>query len=280
VYNCQCFSVETIITAYLLILAMNQPPVRLNEPTDADVAAYHSLSGWAVAGLIAGAISILALVDPWLWTIPIAAIYICCRALWKIHQNAPILLGRKLALAGLWLSVFSIAAASGDWFYYRQRVGDEARQTALFWFDLIARNRPEAAFQLTLVPQQRHALDEQLWDFYKNSEKMRTELENYVAPPKPEEPPRLVRTLLALGDAAKTRYFKTIAQVSDGPFYVIDQLYAVTFDDAGEKKTFFVMVRLGRMTMSNGRASWRILGAEGGFDQYGNQKTNPEDNPI
>jgi hypothetical protein len=248
---------------------------RLAETTDEKLAEYRSLSGWAVTGLIFGLLSPLALVDPLLWTVPIAGVLVCGRALWIIKQNAPELVGRKLALAGLWLIVLSLTAAPADWLCYRWRMRSEARQTALFWFELLAKNRPEMAYQLTLTSKFRQPLDERLWAFYQDTNKFKwlTILKNYVAPAKPDEPPRLVRTLLALGDSAQVRYLKTLDQQYIGSEEVLDQLYAVTFDDSGQKKTFFAAVRLARERTGNDHASWTIIDAQGGVDRNGKNKT-------
>ncbi|MGD0382651.1 MAG: hypothetical protein ABSA77_03950 [Thermoguttaceae bacterium] len=250
---------------------------RVTEQTDVELAAYRSISGWAVAGLVIGLLSPLALVDPLLWAMPIAAGIVCVRAFSQIRQNAPAMIGRKAALAGLWLAVFSFSAAYGDWLYYRWRIRDEARQTALFWFELLAQNRPELAFQLTLHPQQRRPFDERIWDFYVDSEKDKvkwfTALKNYVAPGKEGEPASLVRTLLALGDSADVRYLGTLDQFFVESQYVVDQLFAVTFTESGGKKTFFVSIRLARIGASDEHAGWRIVGAQGGVDENGKTTT-------
>ena len=94
-------------------------------------------------------------------------------------------------------------------------------------------------------------------------------MKKYVEPGKPGESPNLVRTLMALGDSAEVRYVRTLDQLSIGPQEVVDQLYAVTIVESGEKKTFFVSIRLARMIMSNGRADWRIIETQGGVDENG-----------
>ena len=211
--------------------------------------------------------------DPLLWAVPVIAGAVCVRAFGQIKQKAPVMIGRKAALVGLWLAVFWLTAAYSDWAYFRWRIRDEARQAALFWFDLLAKDRPELAYQLTLVPQQRHALDERIWDFYVDSEseagKWFTNLKNYVAPGQSEESPNLVRTLLALGNSAKVRYLGTLDQFYVESKYIVDQMYAVTFVESGEKKTFFVLVRMARDLEGGNHAVWRIVYAEGNVDEYG-----------
>jgi hypothetical protein len=288
---------------------MDAPKVRLAEPTDAQLAQYHSISRWAVAGLALGALGPFALVARAFWAVPILGIVACLWALWQIRQNAPALIGRKAALLGLWLSALWLSAAAADLYCYRWRISGEARQAALFWFQLLAENRPELAFQLTLPYQQRKPLDSRIWDFYAQNQKWRTALENYVAPAQPDQPPRLVRTLLALGPAAKVRYLGTLDYLIIQAQDVVDQLYAVTFQEqdenqageeqagenrpgenlsgekrvgenvpeekragekpSGETKTFLVRVRLTRATTPQGRADWQIVEADGGVDWTG-----------
>ncbi len=243
----------------------------LTDFQDAEVAEYRSFSGWAVVALLIGILSPLALADPLVWAVPIAGIAISSWALRRIKQNAPALLGRKTALAGLWLAAFFLAVASSDWCYHRWLIRSEARQVALFWFELLAKNRPESALQLTLSPESRQPLDARIWDFYKNTKKWRKALRNYVAEGKPQEPPRLVRTLLALGDSAQVRYLSTLSQIYIESQEWLTQLYALTFEEAGEKKTFFISIQLARVRLSNGRSSWRIIGAQGGVGPDGNK---------
>jgi hypothetical protein len=253
---------------------------RVSEQTDVQFAAYRSVSGWAVVGLLIGLLSPLALADPMLWAVPIVAGVVCVLAFRQIKQKAPDMIGRKAALVGLWLAVFSLTAAYSDWLYFRLRIRDEARQAALYWFELLAKNRPEFAFQLTLVPQQRHALDERIWDFYVDLDKLKwyTAMKNYVAPGKDEQSPNLVRTLMALGDSADVRLLGTLDVFYIESKYIVDQLYGVTFVESGEKKTFFVHVRMARHSESGERAAWRIVYAQGGVDQSGQKVSEGDSN--
>jgi hypothetical protein len=70
---------------------------RVTEPTDDQVAEYRPISGWAVAGLLIGLLSPLAMVDPLLWAVPIIAGAVCIRAFGQIKQKAPVMIGRKAA---------------------------------------------------------------------------------------------------------------------------------------------------------------------------------------
>ncbi len=110
--------------------------------------------------------------------------------------------GRKLAWAGLVLSLLFLAAAPADWFTYRWMVRNEARQFSALWFRYLAREEPQKAQQLNLSPQIRQPLDDRLWEFYRNSARQRNNLQAFVKLP-------LMRTLLALGPNAQVRFYQT-----------------------------------------------------------------------
>ncbi len=65
------------------------------------------------------------------------------------------------------------------------------------------------------------------------------------------------------------RYLGTLDLFYVESKYIVDQLYGVTFVESGEKKTFFVVVRLARHCVDGDHAVWRIVYAQGGVDRYG-----------
>ena len=231
---------------------------RLAEDQDADVAEYRRVSGAAVGGLILGLLSPAALVDPVAWCLPVAGILVSIYALRRIRRSADELTGRQAALWGLWLSLCFAAAAPADLLYYRHRVCQEAKQYAAMWFDLIAEGRPERAFQLTVDQKNRQPLNDRLWQYYRDNPVVRTALDHYVAPAKEGGKPAPIRTLLALGKSAKVQYLDAPVIFKDVGVDVVALRYAVTFDDAGAKKTFFLIVQLMRLGGEDGHAFWRI----------------------
>lgn len=89
----------------------------------------------------------------------------------------------------------------------------------------------------------------------RRSTRWRERLEEYVARP-------LVRTLLALDAKAQVRYYSTVAERQASGEEVLWLVYAVTFDDAGKKKTFFVGLQLQRHKLDDGQANWQVVAAE------------------
>lgn len=239
---------------------------RLADPQDDEIIQYHSVSGLAVVGLIVGVFAAAAMLTPAMWIVAWVGIVLNLLALWRVAREAPALIGRKAAWIGLTLSVFFAAAALSDFFVYRWLVVREAKQVAALWFEFLSVHEPQKAHQLTRHPTSRHPLDDKLWDSYFEGSEQRQELQNYVTRPE-------VRTLLALGKAARVRYYATGGQWEEGNRDSVGLVYAVTFDDPGPargRKTFFVSMILQRHRLaSQARAEWQITSTEGGVGPDG-----------
>jgi len=240
---------------------MSQPHAdapRLSATQDADLVGYHALSAMAVAGLVLGLLSALALLAPMLCILPGLGVVVSGWALWRIHRNAAALAGRRLAQCGLLLSILFGVAPAVDGLVYRRLLRKEARQFAAMCFEYLMQEQPQApqkAYQLTLPPPFRQPLDEHLWDFYRHSTRWREGLEKYVKMP-------LVRTLLALGPKAEVRYYGSPRQGPGDEGESVALLYAVTYAAPEGKTTFFIELELVRIKLDNGRASWQLFRAE------------------
>lgn len=237
----------------------------LTDGPDAEIAQYRAVSGLGVAGLIFGLLGPVAMFGPLLWIVPLWGIVLCGLALWQIRQNAPGLAGRKAALLGLIFSLLFGAAAPTSWLSYRWVIRREARQFAGQWFEFLRDDQPHKAYQLTLHPKSRQPLDDQtLKGFYRPGAPGREELDNYVSL-------RLIRTLRALGEKARVRYYQTDGQTHTGEKDVLYQIYAVTYQDpqAGKRKTFFVSLKMERLKLNTGQAEWQLASTEDGFKPEG-----------
>ncbi len=114
-------------------------PVQLTESPETDLVNYRALPAQALIGLILGLLSPAAFVDPLLWIVPVLGIFFSVWALRRIKRNPAAVTGRKRALLGLALALFSLAAAPTDLFAYRQLVQNQARQVADTWFQTCKR---------------------------------------------------------------------------------------------------------------------------------------------
>ena len=231
---------------------------RLNLPEDTDTTQYRAVSGLAIGGLLTGLLSLLALGVPLLWPLSIAALIVNLKALKRIRVNAPALLGRKAALAGLAASIVALSGVPADWVVHRNLVQAEARQFAAIWFEFLQSNQPQKAHQLTVDPTSRDPLDDKLWESYREGGEGRPMLQQFINSPQ-------VRTLLALGDKATVRYYSTESQWSDGDKDHVYQTFAVTYPDSDGLKTFFVGVLMDRTLHSpTGHAYWKVARSFGG----------------
>jgi len=233
------------------------PDVHITDAQDTEFAEYRIVSSQAVLGLIVGLLSPLAVLDPSLWCVPILGVILSVWALRRIKKNAPVVVGRKMAWTGLALSLFFITSVPAYSLVYRTIVRNEAEQFSDLWFQYLVQNQPQKAHQLTLAPGLRQPLNDRLWDYYRNSPRPRKELETYVGNP-------TVRTLLELGPRARARFYQTAGQLRDDGSDQVVLLYAVTYEESGEKKSFFVTLSASRTTLADGTAGWHILGASGG----------------
>jgi hypothetical protein len=227
------------------------PDVHITDSQDAELAEYRLLASQAVVGLIFSLLAPLAFVDPLLWILPVIGVVFSWWALRRIRRGEPEIVGRKMAIFGFTFSLLFLAAAPSDWFVYRLFIRDEAREFSELWFQYIAQDEPEKAFQLTLTPQKRLPLDGKLAAYYRDNATPHEDLKKYVA----SSP---VDTLLALGPKAQMRFYQTADQGKINGNEAVGQWYNVSYEEDGEKKSFFVLVKTLRAKLPNGQSGWRI----------------------
>ncbi len=212
---------------------------RLGEISESEVSEYRALSGLAVAGFGFGLLAPLAFIGPLHLVFPIVGLALSLVALVRITRNSPALAGRGLALTGLIVSTLCISIAPSQLLVSRYLLRAEAQKHASLWFRCVAQDEPHKAHQLTRVPRHRAALNDQLWDLYADNpglaDELDTFLENFA-----------VRALLALGDGAQVRFYETQSQFQQGAEHRAYFVYAVSYQEEGEKKTFFVGLKMSR----------------------------------
>ena len=142
---------------------------------------------------------------------------------------------------------------------------------------------------LRFAPDQRQPNDDLLWTYFRNDKESREDLLGFVENP-------TVRTLLALGERAEYRFYKTAAVGSEGTRGLVSYVYTVTYPDdeskggkqqtgkkpdseeagnsqEGGKRTFFMSVTMERNpTQKPGINPWRVADLQGGIDPENAQK--------
>ncbi len=246
------------------------PRHRLSESEEADVAQYRPFCGLAACGLIAGLLSIVAFFTPVLWAVPVAGLVLSGLALRRIARSEPAMTGRWAAATGLVLSAFFAAAAPADLVTYRARIDAEARVFAAEWIAHLLDNAPQKALELTRQPAARKPLDDTLWETYADGTGAREELEGYVEKPEVKAildlSPAVARQRRLPDPKAVVRHFATERQgVQKGRDAAV-LVFAVTYEDAGRKKTFFTRMAVERFTLTQtGMADWQVVSTEGGI---------------
>ena len=239
--------------------------------TSGDAAEYSAVAPTAVASLVLGLLSPLALVGSLLWIVPALGIALAVMALRAIGLSKGDLTGRTAAYTGLALSTLFAVAAPVQTLYTRQHLSDAARPIADAWFEFLREREPQKALQLTVPQLQRRVLNERLWDYYRGSKETYDELEAFVASPVP-------RLILEHGTAAEARFYETHRVTTGADSDLIELVYAVTFPGSGQrvevagdstratrKQTIFVLVSVERRALDSGDIAWRIVNNLGGF---------------
>lgn len=232
-----------------------------------EVPDYRPVCVPAFLGLITGLAAPLALLHPVLWSVPLLAAAVCSFALYRLAVSEP-MAGRAAAIVGLALAVLFGVWAPVRMLAFEMLLRRDAERFAQVWFTFLSQQEPHKAYQLTLEPAERSPLDETLWNSYRTRTLQRQGLENFVQLP-------LVRTLMALGDKAVVRRFAVESSRSAKDYSHVTDVYAVSFDDQGRRKTFFVRLQLVRNTSAGaGPLEWRINSSEGGIrpDLTGNSE--------
>lgn len=228
------------------------PPTPSDLPQqDAVLAQYRPVSGAALAGLILGIVSAVALCHPALWVVPAIGGLVSAVAMLRIAARNAELIGRRAAMVGLWLSAMWLVAAPTNWAGYRWALRREAQKVAEYWFDFLAQNQPREAHQLTQFPARRAPLDEHLAQRYAEGSQLAEQLSAFLAD-------RLVSTLLAHGSSAKVDYIGSPAVEHHERFDLVMLRYAIHYPEGQHNTTGYALLYLHRVYLEDGRANWQI----------------------
>jgi hypothetical protein len=231
----------------------SQPRSLFDAPPD-DVTRYRGLSGLAVAALLAGLASPLALAAPLGWVVPGAGLLLGSLALLRIARAEPAPLGRKAALAGMALAALFAAAGVSRWYVGDRLLAREAARFAAHWFDALRQGNAADAWRLTFDPKHRWPAGMDPRQFDPNDPHRGEQLEKYRLQP-------AVRALLALGPKAQVRLYETADQGDQDHHPWVQLTYAVTCDEP-PGTSFFLTLTMDRFII-DGRADWRLLAVQG-----------------
>jgi hypothetical protein len=228
---------------------------------DLEQTEYRSLTPAAVVGLILGLLAPVAFLSPLLVAVPLAGLVFSLMALRQISTSEGAVIGRPAAMAGLILSTICAAAIPAQAVGMRWLANRQAQPFALEWFRLLAEQHPQEAIEMTVAPEGRQVPGPSLINYYSSDETAHQRLQDFVSD-------RWIRTLLALGDKAKVRFYKDagFVRLSSGRGQVL-QFYAVTFRESpdDEPTTFFMQLQLEKSrSTATSPGGWRLVEYKGG----------------
>ncbi|MDD4269266.1 MAG: hypothetical protein PHO07_08510 [Pirellulales bacterium] len=225
---------------------------RFPPPSEGEILEYRPLCGLAVAGLILGLFSWLAILHIGFAVVGAAAILAALASMIRIAR-APGMIGRGLAVAGCVLAIFWTAAAWAKDLTHARLMDSQSREFALLWFEFLRDNEPAKAMELGNHPASRQPFNAALIDHYLVDRDRYESLQGFVANPE-------VRALLRLGDRAQVRFYKAENHDEDW----VGLVFAVTYQEEAVPKAFFVRLILRRVILAEKRVSaWYLESSRG-----------------
>ena len=221
---------------------------------DDDTIQYRALSGTAVAALLLGIASSVALASPLLWVVPVLGCAAAILALRSISRNPAQLTGRWLAIAGLSLSVLFGTAAPARLLSRNMLLENRAKEFAARWFEFLAAGDVHRAHQLRRPAPSRLPMDERLEGLY--SKELLDDLDESIL----SRP--AVKRLLALGDAADVTHVSTKVTPVDSNQSFVMLIYRVHDRNDEEATPFQLTLALERSISMVGNEQWQIQSIE------------------
>jgi hypothetical protein len=224
-----------------------------------EIESYRTICVSAFCGLGLGLLSLLAFAYSLMWVLPVAGVLVSVIALRRIAREPDRLVGRRAALIGLAVSVLIGIGVPTQALTHRWVVLYQSERFAGEWFTHLRDGNPHMALELTREIKKRRPMGEGLWQVYRNNPSDAEALRKYIRDP-------LVAALLVLGDSATVRHYQTVSFVPIDVGDAIEEMFAVTYEEDGQQKTFFVNVSVGRdFEPYKGVIPMRIFHAEGGI---------------
>ncbi|MHB8899025.1 MAG: hypothetical protein ACYC6Y_09790 [Thermoguttaceae bacterium] len=226
---------------------------KFSQAVEAELPQYRALSGLAVLGFILGLASALAVVHIGLSFVGAFAAICCVAALVSISRAPSERSGGWLAVTGLALAAFWMAAGSTRELTERYLLDVYSRPFALQWFEYLKKGEPAKALEMANGALARRPLDDKLLKHYLSSQEEYESLQSFVG--KPE-----VRALLALGERAQVRHYGCVEAHDNSAA----QVFAVTYEEQQTKKSFLVQINVTRTEVpEQGVAAWRTEDSTG-----------------
>lgn len=153
------------------------PPAAL--PSEPELTQYRAISFWAVATLLAGLASPVALVGPLLWWVPLVAIPLAVLALRQLQQTDPRYVGKTAAVCGMCLAALFLAWSVSQRLSRENYLAGEAHKFADEYLELLLDGKFREAHQIQSPAGRRQEPGANLVSFYEATAEPGRDLETY-----------------------------------------------------------------------------------------------------
>ena len=221
-----------------------------------DLVQYRAVSGLAIAGLLLGLLTPLALIHPLLCLLALFAAIVNLLALRQIAEASPAPVGKRAAHIGLALSLIFGISTPIELTLHRRALRAESSEIAAEWFNALRENRPELAHHLRQYPTTSASRTQSSLQRYTSNPKSVDALRNFV-----QETP--VVLLLKLGKRAHVRWYQNEDVWADGDFEGVRDIYVVTVGNGPQAVSFFIRLGATRsQDLATADWQWQVTKSE------------------
>lgn len=148
-------------------------------PSEPELTQYRAISFWAVATLLTGLASPVALIGPLLWWVPLVTIPLAVLALRQLRQTDPRYVGKTAAVCGMCLSSLFLAWSVSQRVSRESYLASEARKFADEYLQLLLEDKVREAHQIQTPAGRRQSPGDDLTSYYEATAEPGRELDNF-----------------------------------------------------------------------------------------------------
>lgn len=229
----------------------SEPRVSMFRDEASEISSYRAVSKLSILALALGLASLLAVVSPVLWILPIIGVLVAVIALRSITAHPQLLTGRGIAILALTLSCFTVAFAPARHLTRQTRLYAQSRQWGEHWLELLRDGKVREAHQLRLPFNERAAVESALIDHYAQEQgKMMLESFSMQSP---------VSDILRWGQRCQVRYVGNVNVESKGSIDTVTQQFEVKLVDSNPPYTMKLELALSRRSFpGTNEARWEV----------------------
>lgn len=206
-----------------------------------EIQSYKRWSIFAIVAFLIGVLSLSGFLYIECLLISLLGMIVSLIAYFLILRSQGTLVGARVALLGLALSIFSCVGVATTWTYYEYTVRREADRFFRLWFDVVKTKDVRLIVDMRL-PTWSRQLDMSNEEWWKSKMDVKGEMRQEILSEFLDTINHNgMRTLMALGDDAEISYYKTAANSYHDSQDRISIIYAVTMIEP-ERQTFFIQI--------------------------------------